>query len=243
MCINSCDLAVYKCFKSIAIILATAAVTMPVSAISVFAQSQQGNSLEANVDIKAKTQIYLSQAQTFFDQGLYDKSMGFVNMAIDANPNNPLAWQLLGNCLKKLGRDRESLTAYDQAIKLLSTSSAVPTASPLPPSPSVSVNDGSQTNDIAQIWLERARALERLSRFQESVAAYDQALKIRCQEQLSKAPVETLPMICQPYVLLNGNAPSATTTQKNPQNSKVIPVPNNQQTGTEVPPRNNRTIW
>jgi hypothetical protein len=106
------------------------------------------------------------------------------------------------------------------------------------------VNDNLQTNDIAQIWVERARALDRLNRFQESVAAYDQALKIRCQEQLSKAPIETLPMVCQPYVMTApANDPKVTTMQKNPQNPTVIPVPNNQQTGVETPPRNNRNIW
>lgn len=232
------------CPKLIGLILA-AAVIGTVSASPAFTQPQQGANLDSNADIKAKTQIYLSQAQTFFDQGNYDKSMGVVNMAIDVNPNNPLAWQLLGNCLKKLGRDREALTAYDQAIKLLSASSTVPTPMPLPSSPSIGANDNSQINDIAQIWVERARTLDRLNRFQESVSAYDQALKIRCQELLSKAPVETLPMVCQPYVLIepSANDPKSTTTQRNPQNSTVIPVPNNQQTGVETPQRNNRTIW
>jgi len=236
-------LKINQCSKLMALVLATA-VLGTVSVSPVLAQSQQGVILDANADVKAKTQIYLSQAQTFFDQGNYDKSMGFVNMAIDVNPNNPLAWQLLGNCLKKLGRDREALTAYDQAVKLLSASNAVPVASPA--MPTVGVNDNLQTNDIAQIWVERARALDRLNRFQESVAAYDQALKIRCQEHLSKAPMETLPMVCQPYVLI-APATDPKTTQNNlhnnSQNSTVIPVPNNRQTGVETPPRNNRNIW
>ena len=244
---NSQILATNNCTKLNALnaLILAIAVISTVSANPVFAQSQQGAILGANADVKAKTQIYLSQAQTFFDQGNYDKSMGFVNMAIDANPNNPLAWQMLGNCLKKLGRDREALTAYDQAIKLLSASNTVPTPAPLPSSPSVGANDNSQTNDIAQIWVERARALDRLNRFQESVSAYDQALKIRCQELLSKASVETLPMVCQPYVLIvpSANDPKAATTQRNPQNSTVIPLPNNQQTGVELPLRNNRIIW
>ena len=244
---NSHILATNNCTKLNALnaLILAIAVIGTVSPNPVFAQSQQGAILGANADVKAKTQIYLSQAQTFFDQGNYDKSMGFVNMAIDANPNNPLAWQMLGNCLKKLGRDREALTAYDQAIKLLSASNTVPTPTPLPSSPSVGANYHLQTNDIAQIWVERARALDRLNRFQESVSAYDQALKIRCQEQLSKAPVETLPIVCQPFVLIapSANDPKAATTQRNLQNSTVIPLPNNQQTGVESPLRNNRIIW
>ncbi len=237
-------LEIHNFSKLIALVLATAVIA-PFKDSPIFAQSQSGTTLDASIDAKAKTQIYLSQAQTFFDQGNYEKSMSLVNMAIDVNPNNPLAWQLLGNCLKKLGRDRESLTAYDQAIKLLSASSTVPTPMPLPSSPSIGANDNSQTNDIAQIWVERARTLDRLNRFQESVSAYDQALKIRCQELLSKAPVETLPMVCQPYVLIvpSANDPTATTAQRKPQNSTVTPVPNNQQTGMETPQRNNRTIW
>ncbi|OIP70203.1 MAG: hypothetical protein AUK48_13810 [Oscillatoriales cyanobacterium CG2_30_44_21] len=238
---NSQVLEINNCPKLISLVL-VAVVLGTVSASPVAAQSQQSVILDANADVKAKTQIYLSQAQTFFDQGNYDKSMGSVNMAIDANPNNPLAWQMLGNCLKKLGRDREALTAYDQAVKLLSASNTAP--APLPAMPSAGVNDNLPTNDIAQIWVERARALDRLNRFQESVAAYDQALKIRCQEQLSKSPIETLPMVCQPYVMVApANDPKATTMQKNPQNSTVIPVPNNPQTVVEPPLRNNRNIW
>ena len=69
---NSQVLEINICPKLIGLILA-AAVIGTVSASPAFTQPQQGANLDSNADIKAKTQIYLSQAQTFFDQGNYDK--------------------------------------------------------------------------------------------------------------------------------------------------------------------------
>ncbi len=217
------------------------------------AQAPQAVRTTSDADRTAQTQIFLSQSQALFDQGLYDRSMALVNQAIDTSPNNPLAWQLLGNCLKKMGRDREALTAYDQAVKLLSVNDVV-IAPTLPNVPSqVVVQPNSQfIGDIGQLWIERARTLERLNRFQESVAAYDQALKIRCQEQAQR-PNEVLPPVCQTYLFSNpaatipNNLP-ATPSQNSAQNSNrstvIIPVsPPSAAPQQPIPSKNNRGIW
>lgn len=198
--------------------------------------------LDHEADKKAQTQIYLSQGHSLFDQGLYDQSMAIANKAIDLSPNNALAWQLLGNCLKKMGRNQEALAAYDQAVKLL----AEPAVATVTTAPNVSpqtVITTNSTNDIAQLWVERARTLDRLNRFQESIAAYDQALKIRCQEQLLQSP-NNLPSVCDSYLSKypnpNANSPSTLDPKNNqPQNTVVIPVTPSQQPKTKPNP----TIW
>ncbi len=217
--------------------------------LSLNAQNSQSVRVSSDVDKKAQTQIYLSQAQSLFDQGLYDRSMSMVNKAIDLSPNNALAWQLLGNCLKKMGRDREALTAYDQAVKLLSVPD-VAIAPPLPINPSQGWTqpNSQSTNDIAQLWIERARTLDRLNRFQESVAAYDQALKIRCQEQLLRTN-EAFPPVCQSYVLsAPNNASSNNLPVPNSNRDAVIAVPvsppYSQPQQSPVPPsKPSRVVW
>jgi tetratricopeptide (TPR) repeat protein len=217
------------------------------------AQSSQSVRVTSDADKKAQTQILLSQAQALFDQGLYDRSMALVNQAIDASPNNPLAWQLLGNCLKKMGRDREALTAYDQAVKLLSVND-VAIAPPFPNAPpQVLVQPNSQgSSDIGQLWIERARTLDRLNQFQESVAAYDQALKIRCHEQAQR-PNEVLPPVCQTYLFstpaatIPNNLPansSQNSTQNSNKSTVIIPVsPPSAAPQQPIPSKNNRVIW
>jgi len=214
------------------------------------AQAPQSVRITSDADKKAQTQIYLSQAQALFDQGLYDRSMAIVNQAIDISPNNALAWQLLGNCLKKMGRDREALTAYDQAIKLLSTSDVAIAPSIPNTSPQISNSPNQQTtDDIVQLWVERARTLDRLNRFQESVAAYDQALKIRCQEQ-SLRTNEVLPAVCQPYLMSipnlrnSNNLPTNPTTQPS-RDPVIVPVSpsTSQQPAIQTPSKPNRNIW
>ena len=215
--------------------------------------AQTSPRVASDADKKAQTQIYLSQAQSLFDQGLYDRSMMLVNQAIDASPNNPLAWQLLGNCLKKMGRDREALTAYDQAVKLLSIPDvAIAPVFPNAPSPVLAQPNSQGSSDIGQLWIERARTLERLNRFQESVTAYDQALKIRCQEQAQK-PNEALPTVCQTYLfpapnVNNPNNLPANTNQNSNQNATrntvIVPVsPPYSAPPQPTPSKNNRVIW
>jgi tetratricopeptide (TPR) repeat protein len=215
-------------------------------------QVPQSERVTFDADKKAQTQIYLSQAQALFDQGLYDRSMVSVNQAIDLSPNNALAWQLLGNCLKKMGRDREALTAYDQAVKLLSVADvAVIPAFPNNAPPQVVVQPNSQGgSDIAQLWTERARTLDRLNRFQESVYAYDQALKIRCLAQ-AQQPNQFLPPVCKSYLL---SAPSSTNVNNLPvppstnSTRDAVIVPKSPpisapQQPTSTPSTPNRGIW
>jgi tetratricopeptide (TPR) repeat protein len=216
------------------------------------AQVPQSPQVTYDADKKAQTQIYLSQAQSLFDQGVYDRSMAIVNQALDLSPNNALAWQLMGNCLKKMGRDREALTAYDQAVKLLSVADvAVIPAFPNNASPQVLEKPNSQGgSDIAQLWIERARTLDRLNRFQESVAAYDQALKIRCLAQ-SQQPNQFLPPVCQSYLL---SAPSPTNVNNFPvppstnstRDIVIVPISpptDAPQQPTSTPSKPNRGIW
>lgn len=207
------------------------------------AQTTQSVRVNSEADQMARAQISLSQAQGFFEQGLYDRAKIMVNQAIDLNPNSPLAWQLLGNCLKKLGRDQEALSAYDQAIKLLS----VAKDNAIAPTNPNSLNNSSQastqiysqsTNDIVQLWTERARTLDRLNRFQESVAAYDQALELRCQEQSLRIN-EPLPSVCENYLFPPPSANSPTPNNTN--RSVIVPVSPSQQPTT--PSKPNRTVW
>ena len=217
--------------------------------LSLNAQNSQSVRVSSDVDKKAQTQIYLSQAQSLFEQGQYDRSMSMVNKAIDLTPNNALAWQLLGNCLKKMGRDREALTAYDQAVKLLSVPD-VAIATPLPVNPSQgwtqpNSQSTNETNDIAQLWVERARTLDRLNRFQESVAAYDQALRIRCQEQLLRTN-EAFPPVCQSYVVsVPNNASSNNLPVPNSNRDAMIVVPTYPQPQQPTVPSSkpSRVVW
>jgi tetratricopeptide (TPR) repeat protein len=213
--------------------------TMVYSVAPSLGQSLPSQTMTTDADQKVQTQIYLSQSQAFFDQGLYQQSMEMASKAININPKNPLAWQLLGNCLKRMGRDREAITAYDQAIEILAAPESTVLSVPSKSTPnSQTMNDASRSvgSDIGELWVERARTLDRLNRFQESVAAYDQALKIRCQEQLMRN-ASMLPAICQSYVEL----PKPTTGSQTPNtipstDNGVIPVP-------QPAPRPNRTIW
>lgn len=217
--------------------------------VPAIAQTTQSGRVNSEADQMARAQISLSQAQVFFEQGLYDRAKILVNQAIDLNPNSPLGWQLLGNCLKKLGRDQEALSAYDQAIKLLSVAKDTAIA---PTNPNT-FNNSSQTstqiysqstNDIVQLWIERARTLDRLNRFQESVAAYDQALKLRCQEQSLRVN-EPLPSVCENYLFtpptVNNSNNSSITPNNTNRSSVIVPVSPSQQPTT--PSKPNRSVW
>jgi hypothetical protein len=217
--------------------------------VPAIAQTTQSGRVNSEADQMARAQISLSQAQVFFEQGLYDRAKILVNQAIDLNPNSSLGWQLLGNCLKKLGRDQEALSAYDQAIKLLS----VAKDNSIAPTNPNTFNNSSQTstqinnqstNDIVQLWTERARTLDRLNRFQESVAAYDQALKLRCQEQSLRVN-EPLPSVCENYLFppptVNNSNNSSITPNNTNRGSVIVPVSPSQQSTTS--PKPNRSVW
>jgi|GEM_PF-1069687 len=221
--------------------------------VPAIAQIPQSARVNSDADQAVKAQIALSQAQSLFEQGLYDRSMVIVNQSIEINPNNPLAWQLLGNCLKKMGRDQEALTAYDQAIRALSVTkqpAIAPTSSNNSNnSPQIFTQiNGQSTNDIVQLWTERARTLDRLNRYQESVTAYDQALKLRCQEQLLRVN-EPFPPICQNYLFPTStpnNFGNSSTTAPNDVNrgSVVIPVtPSQQPNNPANPTKPSRGVW
>ena len=204
-------------------------------------QSMRSNSEE---DQRAKAQIYLSQGQTLFEQGQYDRAKILVDQAIDLNPNSPLAWQLLGNCFKKMGRDQEALSAYNQAIKLLSVAkdTEVKNSNPNNSSQVPTQSHGQSKNDIVQLWLERARTLDRLNRYQESVTAYDQALKIRCQEQFLRVN-EPFPPICHNYLLpaTGSNIKSPATAPNDVNQGSIVPISPSQQ--PTPPSKPNRSVW
>jgi len=255
--LNSClldilpDVKIARLMKVSSILLLATVLTSFISEYPSMAQASPTIKLDNEADKKAQTQIYLSQGHYLFDQGLYDKSMVMANKAIDLSPSNALAWQLLGNCLKKIGRDQEALTAYDQAVRLL----AVPETLPVKPSPNLTSqpvitnnpSPNSSSTDIVQLWVERARTLERLNRFQESIAAYDQALKIRCQEQMLQSP-NNLPSVCEPYLPKqtnsNSNYPNTLEPRNNqPQNTVIIPIPVTPNPTQQPKPKPNPTIW
>ncbi|MEI6331780.1 MAG: hypothetical protein WCP16_21255 [Pseudanabaena sp. ELA645] len=100
------------------------------------------------------------------------------------------------------------------------------------------------TNDIVQLWIERARTLDRLNRFQESVAAYDQALKLRCQEQSLRVN-EPLPSVCENYLFtpptVNNSNNSSITPNNTNRSSVIVPVSPSQQPTT--PSKPNRSVW
>jgi S1-C subfamily serine protease len=205
-------------------------------------QSMRSNSEE---DQRAKAQIYLSQGQTLFEQGQYDRAKIIVEQAIDLNLNNPLAWQLLGNCLKKMGRDQEALSAYNQAIKLLSVAKDTEiTNANLNGASQVSAQSyGQSKNDIVQLWLERARTLDRLNRYQESVTSYDQALKLRCQEQLLRVN-EPFPSVCQNYLLPEtGSNIKSPVTAPNDVNQGSVTRPMSPSQQPTTPSKPNRSVW
>ncbi len=99
-----------------------------------------------------------NRAATLWALGRFDLALSSTNQAIALNQNSSSAWFNHGRILASLGRTEEALKAYDKAIQ-------------------GDANIGSQIF-LADIWTNKSALLWRLNRFNESIAASQQAIGI-----------------------------------------------------------------
>ena len=79
-------------------------------------------------------------------------ALGYINLAIEAEPRNAVCYSNRGNIFLELGRHEEALQSYDYAISL--------------------------DPHYAEVYSNKGNALQRLERFEEALQSYEQALLI-----------------------------------------------------------------
>lgn len=93
----------------------------------------------------------LKQAEFYYERGENEKALNAYEMALELNPNSPLAWDGKGMALANLGRTNEAIQAHDQAIRL--------------------------DPGFARAWNNKGVALGELRRYKEALEAYLQTVK------------------------------------------------------------------
>ena len=88
-----------------------------------------------------------------YQRGDYAQALGQINLALDINPENSLAWNQRGLALQRLKRFEEALASYDRALAVWP--------------------------DHAEALCNRGAALHELMRFEEALASCDRALALR----------------------------------------------------------------
>ncbi|MFM2060443.1 MAG: hypothetical protein RLZZ507_113 [Cyanobacteriota bacterium] len=66
-----------------------------------------------------QARILIAQGQALLNMGRYREALATSDRVLAIKPTDYQAWEIRGNALNKLGRDREAVTAYEQALKLL----------------------------------------------------------------------------------------------------------------------------
>jgi tetratricopeptide (TPR) repeat protein len=88
-----------------------------------------------------------------YQRGDYAQALGRIDLALEINPDNSLAWNQRGLALQRLQRFEEALASYDRALALW--------------------------RDHAEALCNRGAVLHELKRFDEALASYDRALALR----------------------------------------------------------------
>lgn len=94
----------------------------------------------------------MRQAEFHYEKGEHEAALRAYEMALELNPNSPLAWDGKGMVLGNLGRTKEALQAHDEAIKL--------------------------DPDFARAWNNKGVALGELKSYKEALEAYMQTVKL-----------------------------------------------------------------
>ncbi|MFN3466804.1 MAG: tetratricopeptide repeat protein [Candidatus Brocadiales bacterium] len=94
----------------------------------------------------------LKQAEFYYEKGENENALKSYEMALELNPNSPLAWDGKGMVLGNLRRPQEAIQAHDRAIKL--------------------------DQAFARAWNNKGVALGELKRYEEALEAYVQTVKL-----------------------------------------------------------------
>ncbi|HWQ18751.1 MAG TPA: tetratricopeptide repeat protein [Methanotrichaceae archaeon] len=88
----------------------------------------------------------------------YNESLAALNRALQIDPKNPRAWDLLGTTLSQTKRYNESLAAYNKGIECIEG------------------YRGNKTDALSTLWLSKAIALWQIGRNNESLKAIDKSI-------------------------------------------------------------------
>lgn len=94
----------------------------------------------------------LRQAEFYYEKGEHENALKSYEMALELNPNSPIAWDGKGMVLGILRRTQESIQAHDLALKL--------------------------DPAFARAWNNKGVALGELKRYKEALEAYVQTVKL-----------------------------------------------------------------
>ncbi|HHT9132530.1 MAG TPA: tetratricopeptide repeat protein [Candidatus Tripitaka californicus] len=94
----------------------------------------------------------LRQAEFYYEKGEHENALKAYAMALELNPNSPVAWDGKGMTLGNLMRPQEALQSHEQALKL--------------------------DPAFARAWNNKGVVLGELKRYKEALSAYVQTVKL-----------------------------------------------------------------
>jgi tetratricopeptide (TPR) repeat protein len=66
----------------------------------------------------SRAQDYEDQAMALFNRGLFEKSIQYFNLAVQADPEDWQAWEKMGDAYAKLDKTQEALTYYSKSLQI-----------------------------------------------------------------------------------------------------------------------------
>ncbi|MFX1317352.1 MAG: tetratricopeptide repeat protein, partial [Promethearchaeota archaeon] len=103
-------------------------------------------------EIINNNELFLTNANFFYEQNQFQNLLDFANDALEVNPRFTKALIVKGNTLYKLEQHEEALKCYEKALEI-------------------------DPND-KEIWINKGNALSDLERHEEALKCYDNALEI-----------------------------------------------------------------
>jgi tetratricopeptide (TPR) repeat protein len=97
------------------------------------------------------TESIINKASTLFFSGEYEKTISMCEVVTLIEPENEIAWNLMGLSLNRLGRREKALKAYEKAIKI-------------------------DTGDY-NVWYNKGIVLDALGRKEEALEAFDFSIR------------------------------------------------------------------
>ena len=82
------------------------------------ANASQGAGPAAEGAQSTDAQSYLAYGEQLYSEEKYDEALQYLQYAVDLDPANPRAYQVLGHCHYCLGRTTEALQCYEYALSL-----------------------------------------------------------------------------------------------------------------------------
>jgi tetratricopeptide (TPR) repeat protein len=129
------------------------------------------NTYDAEIIFRNLTRIrpdlgYFGLGLVYSKERLYSRARIYYEMAANIDPKSAETWENIGNDFYRQGNDNDSITAYNKSINIYKYLKRLNTAG-------ININ-----TQYANVYTDMGRSLHNLSRFNEAIDAYDNALSL-----------------------------------------------------------------